>query len=686
MKENPGASLLFTWVLLSCSLPLCAGQEAQRLPGREDYPGLDIQAAVGWEDFSHSHHPLAVSLMITNSSSALLEGRIVLRNRETGETRILGDVAVGPGAKRHFGSVASLGGWDLADVSWESSEAVLWTRRLTVPGDGDTMSSFATPQGLFVEDGGRRLVLPQLRPVLSKSAFLDRLANAGTGTGTSLDNDVAMREISAELITVPPWQLPVHEGSLTPVRTVLLSPQLSAESLNDAQYRAIGRWTAMGGVLILAKESEGIRTRLQEHFPLQPRPPFEKEGLEFEPCGLGVICRFQQAEFPNVDSATMAAIGETAAKAIASPLFAKLREMQLYDSDEAPLADLANTSILALFAIYAAAAAAPIVMFRSSRKWLAGWVIAVVLAASVGAAVVGIAVRRSRGDLAIRTLTWIGEDCLVQAASLKLTCAGKGDLFQGVRGREPGLQPDANNALNPFLLNRAFVLHADSIDINLPEWPAFNLTRSVSEDPALSRIPVLLSPWSSQKLTAVDMAPLQGRLEVSLELVGGETQDSMAKWNLAASFPNNKLQLRLKNGLPFRLSECRLGMLLWERPGTGAGTWMLYRTSIEVPDLEAAADSAAPPGEMVISPIYDWVADYGGQSLRYVALSSKVPMGELEVWLEGRMEASPLMQPEGEDFRQGDPGKHWFYYRVPLENMPKIWREMQEAETRAQIR
>jgi hypothetical protein len=676
IEGNLRSAVLFIGIVLSCSLPLCARQEAQRIPGSQDYPGLDIQAAVGWEDFSHAHHPLAVSLMITNSSATLLEGRMVLRNPETGETRILGDVAVGPGGKRHFGSVAALGGWDLADVSWEGSEAVLWTRRLTVPGDVDATASFATPAGLFVEDGGRRLVLPQLRPVLSQSAFLNRLAN--TGADPALENEVTTRGIVAELTTIPPWQLPIHEGSLTSVRTVLLSPQLSPESLTDAQYRAIGRWTAMGGVLILAKESEGIRTRLQEHLPLKPRPPFEQNGLETEPCGLGAICHFQQAEFSQADSATVASIGEVAATAAASPLFAKLREKQMYDSDEAPLADLANTSILALFAIYAAAAAAPIVMFRSSRRWLAGWVIAVVLAAAVGAAVVGVAIGRSRGDLAIRTLTWIGEDCLVQAASLKLTCAGQGDLFQGVRGREPELQPDANSTVDPLLLNQSFMLHADFADVSLPEWPAFNLTKSTSEDPALSRIPVLLSPWSSRRATAVDMAPLQGRLEVMLEAVGGETQDSMEKWNLAASFPNGPLRLRLKNSLPFRLSACRLGMLLWGRPANSEGMWMLYRTIVDVPDLEVAADPAAEPKELVITPGFEWVADYGGQSLRYVAMSSMVPPGETEVWLEGRIEASPLMQPEGDDFRASSPGEHWFHYRVPRANQPKFWREMQD--------
>jgi len=676
ITENLRSMVLLAWILLGSSLPLCAQQNAQRIPGAVDYPGLDIQAAAGWENFSWSHHPLAISFMITNSSSTLLEGRIVLRNPETGETRILGEIAVGPGGRRHFGWVAALGGWDLVDVSWEGSETVLWARRLTVPGDGDAMEFFATQAGLFVADGGRRLVLPPLRPVLSQSALLNRLAN--TGADPALENEVTTRGIAAELTTIPPWQLPVHEGSLTPVRTVLLSPQLSPESLTDAQYRALGRWTAMGGIVFLAKESAGVRERLQGYLPLRQRPPFEKDGLETEPCGLGAICLFQQAEFLKAESATMASIGEAVATAVASPLFARLREKQMYETDEAPLADLANTSILALFAIYAAAAAAPIVMFRSSRRWLAGWVIAVVLAASAGAAVVGVAIRGSRGDLAITTLTWIGEDVLVEAASLKLTCAGRGDLFQGVRGREPDLQPNATSTVDPFRLTQSFMHDLDSIDVSLPEWPAFNLTKSVSEDPSLSRIPVLLSPWSSRKVTAVDMAPLQGGLEVKLEVVGSESQDSMAKWNLAALFPNGPLQLRLRNGLPFRLSECRLGMLLWVRPGSSPGTWMLHRTSIELPDLEAAADSAAAAKEMVITPGFEWVADYGGQSVRYVALSSRVPMGEMEVWLEGRMEASPLMQPEGDDFRPYDPGKHWFYYRVPRENLPKLWREMQD--------
>ena len=77
MKSNMvGRALVLIWVLSAWSQLLQAQQATQRIVVQSDFPGLDIQAAVGWEDCSHTLAPVAVSLKITNNSAQVLEGRL----------------------------------------------------------------------------------------------------------------------------------------------------------------------------------------------------------------------------------------------------------------------------------------------------------------------------------------------------------------------------------------------------------------------------------------------------------------------------------------------------------------------------------------------------------------------------------------------------------------------------------
>lgn len=681
MSGYTGRVTMLIWLLASCWLPLQAQQSMQRIPGRQDYPGLDIQAAVGWEAVSCSLHPQAISLWISNSSNTVLEGQVLLRNPQTGETRSLGEVAVGPGGTRQFGTVAALGGWDTCELHWEGSDAVLWARQLVVPGEPGAASALNSHPGLFVEDSRRRFLLPP-RKVLTQSAQLNRLN--GTGTEPASETDFATLSGVQELATIPPWQLPVHPGPLTAVKCVLLSPQLSAERISDVQYRALARWVALGGVVFMAEESQQMFERLREHLPLQPRPAAAEDGLTIHHCGQGSIRQFAAAELGQANSAVMSAVGETIAAGVSSPLFAKLRQHSAAQSRDPQSTDPRNAAMLTLFGLYTVAAALPILMFRSPRRRQISWVVGVVLTTSVGAGVLGFAIRNSRGDVSMHTLSWIGADCLVQTASIDLKNAGSGDLYQGVRGREPELQVNESIVEDDVLfagMFGAFGPFGWSDPAGRPAWPPFNLKNSTSTDPAFSRIAVPPSPWSRRQVTGVDMMPLEGRLDVVLEVVGDGGEEPIEKWNRVASFPNGKLRVRLRNLLPFRLRECRLGMMLWRRPAASNGEWMLYRTITDLPHM--AEESASTEAEMEFNPGFEWVADHGGLNPRFLEMSFMVPRGEMEVWVEGRLDASPLMRLEGDDFKESVPAEHRFYYRVPRENLPQLWREMQEWKTPA---
>ncbi|MFM7058709.1 MAG: hypothetical protein ACKO2P_17485 [Planctomycetota bacterium] len=686
MNGSIGKLAALIWLFAGWWLP--ADAQPIRIPGRRDFPGLDIQAAVGWEDVSDSGHPLAISLRLSNSSTRVLEGRVVLRNSETGETRSLGDVSVGPGGTRHFGTVAALSGWDSCELSWESSDAVLWARQLVVPAEPGVVAAVSLHAGLFVEDGRRRLNLPTLRPVLVTPAVLDRLN--GTRTEPAADRDFVARGNSArELATIPPWQLPVHPGPLTAVHMVLLSPLLLPEQLSDVQYRALARWVALGGIVIMAEESQGILERLREQLPLQPRPSLMLDGLMTYPCGMGSIRQFAAAEFAREGSTTMSAIGELAASAVSSPLFTRLAQHR--GVQETPrMTDSGNVAVLALFGLYAVAAALPIVMFRSTRQRQMSWVVGVVLTACVGAGVLGVAIRRRPGDVALKTVTWIGEDCLVQAAGMNLKSAGRGELNIEIRGEEPDLQvsrPGMENDLEFSGMSGNWQTSGWLEGAADPAWPPFNLAPSTSADPAWNRISVPVSPWSRRQVTGVDLRPLEGRLEVVLEAIPSGAPVSEDRWNQVGSFPDGRpLRVRLKSSLPFRLSECRLGMIVWKRPAASEAEWMLYHSLVDLPEVAVASEAQVTAFEHDFNTSFEWVADHSGLNRRYLEMSSMVPHGEMEVWVEGRLEASPLMQLKGDDFRETVPAEHAFYYRVPRENLPEVWRDLQEWKGAAEIR
>jgi hypothetical protein len=602
----------------------------------------------------------------------------MLRNSATGETRSLGEVAVGPGGVRHFGTVAALGGWDTCDLSWESADAVLWTRQLLVP----AATALNTYGGLFVEDSQRKLVL-LLRPVLTQSAQLNRL-NGSTTVPTPAGDFTRRGRGLTELSTIRPWQLPVHPGPLTAVRTVLLSPLLSPEQLSDVQYRALARWVALGGVVMLSEESPGMLERLQQHLPLQSRPAVMLDGLKTYCCGQGMIRQFVAAEFGQEDSATMAVIGEAVAAAVSSPLFARLSQRQQLQ-ESAGITVAGNEAILALFGLYAVAAALPIVMFRSTRQRQISWLAGVVLTASAGAGALGFAIRNRPGDLSLQTLTWIGEDCLVQAAGITLRSAGRTPLQLEVSGAEPDLQASVIvvNAERLFAGMSGNWRSSDWMETSgNSAWAAFNLAKSDSADPVRCSISVPVSPWSSRQVTGVDLGPLEGRLEVAVESIdSSSSQPGLEKWHQAAAFPDGAFRLRLRNSLPFRLRECRLGMILWRRPATAEAEWLLFRRMVDLPELAADADSSVATVDLELNPGSEWIADSVGVNAQYSEISSRVPEGEMEVWVEGQLESSPLMQLEGVDFRESRPAEHWFYYRVPRGNLPEGWRDLQEWKT-----
>lgn len=687
MKSNMvGRALVLIWVLSAWSQLLQAQQATQRIVVQSDFPGLDIQAAVGWEDCSHTLAPVAVSLKITNNSAQVLEGRLYLRNPRNAETRLIGEVAVGPGGIRQVGTVAGLSGWEQCELSWEGSAGVLWARQLEVPDPATTYGALSSRRTLFVETGRRELAWPKLPEVLPDDRLAMKLSGLGDGPAVPRSSTFA-RGYPPTVSWVPPWQLPVHPGPLTILQTVLLSPTLSPDELSEVQYRALARWVAMGGAVMLAEESEQLFERLREVLPLPLRPVVAEGGLKIHGCGAGRIEQYPGAEFGETDSAVMLSIAESLYSRLPSPLFNTLGKKLVGLQHESPVRQLYRTGILSLCALYAAVSAIPLLMFRSRRRRVLFWTCGAVATGCLGSLIAGVAVNSSAGDLSMTTVSWIGADSLVQVAGVRANYVSRRESPLQLSGREPELRLVSPVAEDPFVEHRTYAAADLAVEGAVVAWPAFDLFREPTQREGVGSLLLPSSWWGSQRVIAVDWMPLEGRLEAVLEDVDVEFENNQELFLHLREFPATKLRIRLNSTLPFSLQDCRLGIRVWKRPESNLRDWRMMVSVEALPDLAGGTASAAAVDELEFSPKFreidelefDW--DFA-DSVEYL----QVPHGELEVWIEGRLVGSPLMQPEGDSFRESSPGEHWFYYRIPQENLPTSWRRMQEWKTPAENR
>ncbi len=119
-------------ILICVGLPTpVMGQSAVKLDDRQlDFPGLDIQAVVGWDGRVETDAPVPVSFLISNQSNEVLEGQLILSEPESEREINLGDVFVGPGSVRRFSSVLALSEWSDCVATYTDGSTDFWTRQL----------------------------------------------------------------------------------------------------------------------------------------------------------------------------------------------------------------------------------------------------------------------------------------------------------------------------------------------------------------------------------------------------------------------------------------------------------------------------------------------------------------------------------------------------------------------------
>lgn len=679
MMGNSLRAAIFLIIVGLCGvLPATAQMQTLPIAGQQDYSGLDIQVSLGWAELQATSAPLAVSLLITNHSTAVLSGQLVLRNPQTGARLDLGEATAGPGSVRHFGSVAQLHGWASCELWWEGPNGPLWARQLSAP-DGASFQG-ADRLLLFVEAGQRNLRFPSVSGTTTSSVSEDGGSDTlgGGSVAAASPGEWVERGSKLQVIRSQPWQLPVHPGPFTQLHTALLSPLVRLEDLTDLQWNALSQWVALGGYVMVPAESAGVLEKLQEQLPCESVAATTEGLLTVHRCGLGAIEVYPGADLGKDGAPVMQAIADAAATRISRALFAALRRAARNRySNGFSWAILTASMVVVLFAIYAVATALPIFMFRASRRWVFGWLVTVVGVGSVAAAVAGVVLRQSPADAVVTTVTEIGEGSLVQAASVKLTSAGNRESGLTIRGRRPELQIDSTN--EP-VEGSGFMMYSGYRQTEHFSWPPFDLRKTGDTDLASVSLPIPLVPWSSRTVTAVDFGPPEGQLQVKLSDIDFAEMQTAAGTPIGISqilseemVRQVRYQIDIQSTLPYKISECTLWATLWKAPENEQQKWSLYSANADV-RFDRGEGRA---NEILLIGFEQLAEHYVPFQTSWLTESARVPHGEIAVWLVARIDRSPIIQL---DETAGDPavigsGEHLLICRVPQENLPLSWRQ-----------
>ncbi len=476
--------MLRLMLILLLPLPVSSAQVLPLSSGT-DYPGLDIQAEYGWDGFVDYQTPTAISFLISNNSSEVLEGNLVLREPNGFRSLVLDRITVAPGSKRQFGSVLQLQGWDQCEAAWEGPQGILWQRPLTVFGLRQYASGKAAL--LYVEDGGRSLKFP----------------GVATASGGTLPGDyVPANGIGSQVIpiSIAPWQMPVHPGPLTALRAVLLAKNLRPESLNDTQWDALGRWVCMGGLVFISQQNDKLINRLLEACPLRSHgPPDESASVDL---GSGSLYRLPPTTEGAADEQQQLKIAEIVSlqpPRILPGLFRNLEQTEW----STPSSEQTLVRVMAVLLIYAVTSTLTLLMFRSNRRRILIWTCSVVLLGCLGAAVAGISVRMSRGDMNWSIITEPAAGGIVQHGMIRLNSAGGSSFRVAVRGHNPDVQI---NYREPDRRGSWYYYNGRSEQTE--SWPAFSLSSDLSlKTPETYEILVPISPWGERHLRAIDVQP-----------------------------------------------------------------------------------------------------------------------------------------------------------------------------------
>ncbi|MFO1002812.1 MAG: hypothetical protein U0936_20980 [Planctomycetaceae bacterium] len=661
---------------------------------KPDYPGLDIQAVVGWDGRVEVDAPVPISFLISNQSGEVLEGQFILTDSETDREINLGDVFVGPGSTRRFSAVLDLSDWNGCVAEYTDGSQVFWTRELPLMTGKDF--SEEVNYLLFVEDGGRALQLP-----IAKDS--GEVPSATSGSPQAATADSAPGRYSPRLgygqdvqpVSVKFWQVPQHPGPLTVAQAMLFSDSAKFDMLNDGQWDAIGRWICQGGTIFIHESAKEVFERLRKAAPLRTQPAVLLDEHQVHRCGAGSIREYSGALFSADDTGTI------------TRLLGAISRLSRYSilsvPDDLPRnyvgssnANFTRMMVLAVFSIYTLfSGVVALLLFRSTRRTVVSYTVSVVLIACLAAGVLGTVLRNSRGDLHWQSVILGSPGGAIQAATIEVQSAGGRTTRLAVQGKNADLQLLRNRSWDNY---SRYAIYGNRENQGVPGYKAFTVQPNLLKDQVDAfQIHVPLTPWGVRQNIAAAYDPDSKGVHLDLKFrsdgpaSGATTTSPGDSWTYVVP---GQWTISATNNLPFDLRECRL-LLTTSVPQVSANynsrayasattdiQFDTGRGQVNIDDLSAAATKSALGSNtaFVVRGDNVWYRN------RDMIEPEPAFPGASELWFIARVFNSPLLTVNDEfsDFEHLD-GVHYYMQRVPQEEIPQEWRDVCQQALEQQL-
>jgi hypothetical protein len=673
--------LILSLFCVGLSTPVMGQSAVKPDDSPPDFPGLDIQAVVGWDGRVEVDAPVPVSFLISNQSSEVLEGQLILSEPETDREINLGDVFVGPGSVRRFSSVLALSDWSDCVATYTDGSTDFWTRQLPLM----TGKDFSEDVNylLFVDDGGRALQLPAVEtsvaPDLQQSA-----TSASQPTGTVEDRFVPRFGFgrSVQPVSVKSWQVPQHPGPLTVAQAMLFSETAKVEMLNDPQWDAIGRWVCLGGTVFIHESSKEVLERLKKAAPLRSQPAVLQDEHQVNRCGVGSIREYSGGLVSTDDSQVIQKLLE------ASSRLSRYSVVSIPDQLPLTYVGTSNASftrlmVLAVFSIYLLfSGVVALLMFRSNRRRVMTYTVSVVTIACVAAALLGSYLRNSRGDLLWRSVIVGGPGGAVQIAQIRVQSAGGRNTQVAVRGKKTDLQLLRKKSTDRSDYYSRFAVYNLGQTEGAVGCAPFSVQPNLLKDELDAfRIGVPITPWGVRQsfATAYD-SELQGvKIDLQFRPVGSMTlDDSMNNGDSWTYVVRGQWNVSVTNKLPFDLTECQL-LVTASVPHVPSS--MMTASEVKFSPgrgeirLGEVAATASTTSSLSGIPVVVTMTHYWYNKQNTIEPEPAFPGGS-DIWFVGRVNQSPLLTIDDEhsDFEQFD-GVHYYMQKLTQDEIPQEWRD-----------
>lgn len=687
---------LAAWLILMTVTAPCFGQ-SKAIDRSPDFPGLDIQAAIGWDGFVSHTSPLTISFLVTNQSEKMLEGELRLKDVISGRSLSLGDLAIGPGGTKRISTIQNLAEWEDCTAEYTDGSTVFWTRSLSLA--NEKYSALESAVLLVVDEGARKLT------------FRTATAATPTASGAMLDPTLFLTAVgqghNVQALSVPGWQIPIHHGPLTAVQAIALTESAKAETLSDAQWDAVGRWVCIGGTVFLHESTPDVLERLKKSCPLAVQPPQTVETFTEHPVGAGRIRVFSGKLFAGEDTTTALALANATSPFPRPAIYKAVSGHPLYMND-APQSNRTRNWVMLVFGIYTlVSGGVTLLLFRLTRNRLKLYTVSVVGAASVAAVGLGILLRQSQGDVAWTSVTQITDSGAVQLAKIGVRSAGGRNFHLAATGPKVDLQLSESDRLISRYGGYAYY----SYDYNSGSMsdhfaPPFSMSTNLTSDkPDVFRIKVPVTPWGEREAIAVGFVESLSGLDVKLEyeppfgrdagsgpLTSIDQVESM--WSASSERAdtdvlNGAWKVEIRNETPFELSNCTLSITKSsvrgydgsDRPYRQNGYGNAAVPTLQLSDLThqigtleiGAVKKAAAPHDTGML-VANWTGNRYGLS-EYRPVSSIRP-GGTDVWLIATISESPGLQVDegASDFQTSNVPRHVILFRLGPERLPESWK------------